>query len=67
MSLREHFSELKRRFKVAFTSFVVILAILLVVPEDPAALLTGGYSSFRPMIGFFVNSVDKQLLPPDGI
>jgi len=64
MSLREHLSELKRRFKVAFTSFVIILTILLVVPEDPAALITGGYNSFRPMIGFFITSVDKQLVPP---
>jgi len=63
MSLREHLSELKHRFKVAFTSFVVILAVFLVVPEDPAALLTGGYNSFRPMIGFFIKSVDQQLLP----
>ncbi len=63
MSLREHISELKHRFKVAFTSFVVILAVFLVVPEDPAALITGGYNSFRPMIGFFINSVDQQLLP----
>jgi Sec-independent protein secretion pathway component TatC len=64
MSLREHFSELKSRFKVAFTSFVVILAVLLVVPENPSALVTGGYNSFRPLIGFFIDSVDKQLLPP---
>jgi sec-independent protein translocase protein TatC len=63
MSLREHFSELKRRFKVAFTSFVVILAVLLVVPENPAALITGGYTSFRPMIGYFIASVNSQLLP----
>jgi Tat protein translocase TatC len=64
MSLREHLSELKHRFKITFTSFVVILAALLVVPEDPAALLSGGYNSFRPLIGFFIQSVDKQLLPP---
>jgi sec-independent protein translocase protein TatC len=63
MSLREHFSELKRRFKVAFTSFVVILAVLLVVPENPAALLTQGYLSFHPMIGYFIASVNSQLLP----
>ncbi len=63
MSLREHLSELKRRFKVAFTSFVIILAVFLVVPENPAALITGGYTAFRPMIGFFIQSVDSQLLP----
>ena len=64
MSLREHLSELKHRFKVTFTSFAIILAALLVVPEDPAALLSGGYNSFRPLIGFFIQNVDKQLLPP---
>jgi len=63
MSLREHFNELKRRFKVAFTSFVIILTVLLVVPQNPVALLTGGYTSFRPMIGFFIDSVNSQLLP----
>lgn len=63
MSLREHLSELKSRFKVAFTSFAAILAILLVVPQDPAALLTGGYTSFRPLIGYFISSIDSQLLP----
>jgi sec-independent protein translocase protein TatC len=63
MSLREHLSELKHRFKVTFTSFVIILAALLVVPEDPAALISGGYNSFRPLIGFFIQNVDKQLLP----
>ncbi len=63
MSLREHFSELKRRFKVAFMSFVVILVILLIVPQDPAAMISGGYLAFRPMIGFFIASVDAQLLP----
>jgi Tat protein translocase TatC len=63
MSLREHLSELKHRFKVTFTSFVVILAALLVVPENPSALLSGGYNTFRPLIGFFIQTVDKQLLP----
>lgn len=63
MSLREHFSELKRRFKVGFTSFVVILTVLLIVPEDPAALITSGYTAFRPMIGYFIASVNSQLLP----
>lgn len=63
MSLREHFSELKRRFKVAFTSFVIILAVLLIVPEDPYALITGGYLQFHPLIGYFIGVVNSQLLP----
>jgi sec-independent protein translocase protein TatC len=64
MSLREHLSELKRRFKVAFMSFVIILCVFLIVPENPSALLTGGYTAFRPMIGFFIQNIDSQLLPP---
>lgn len=63
MSIREHFSELKRRFKVAFTSFALILGILLIIPQDPYALLTGGYTSFRPLIGYFISSIDAELLP----
>jgi Sec-independent protein secretion pathway component TatC len=63
MSLREHLGELKRRFKVAFASFVIILVILLVVPQNPDALITGGYLAFRPMIGYFITSVNAQLLP----
>jgi sec-independent protein translocase protein TatC len=62
MSLREHLSELKRRFKVAFMSFVALLVIFLVVPADPFAILKSNYV-FTPVIGFFISRVKLDLLP----
>jgi sec-independent protein translocase protein TatC len=64
MSLREHLSELKHRFKIAFSSFVIILGALLVIPADPAALITGGYNTFTPLISFFIARIKLELLPP---
>jgi len=63
MSLREHLSELKRRFKVAFMSFVVLLVIFLIVPADPESFLTQGYTGFTPVIAFFITRVRLDLLP----
>jgi sec-independent protein translocase protein TatC len=64
MSLREHLSELKRRFKVAFGSFIVLLAILLIVPADPETFLSQGYTGFTPVIAFFISRVKLELFPP---
>ncbi|MDA4122845.1 MAG: twin-arginine translocase subunit TatC [Thaumarchaeota archaeon] len=67
MSLREHFSELKRRAKIAFLSFVVMLVAFLVVPANPSAALaalTGGAGTYVPLIGFFIARVKLELLPP---
>ncbi|MGA2664992.1 MAG: twin-arginine translocase subunit TatC [Nitrososphaerales archaeon] len=64
MSLREHLNELKSRFKVAFTSFVIILAALLVVPADPQALISQGYLGFLPLVAFFIARIKLDLLPP---
>jgi sec-independent protein translocase protein TatC len=64
MSLREHFSELKRRFKIAFLSFIILLVIFVFVPADPVQFITQGYLSFTPLIAFFIGRVKLDLLPP---
>ena len=64
MSLREHLSELKRRFKIAFLSFIIILVTFLVVPADPYQFVSQGYSGFTPIIAFFISRVKLDLLPP---
>lgn len=64
MSLREHLSELRRRFKISFLSFIVILVSLLLIPADPYQFLTQGYLAFEPIITFFISRVKLNLLPP---
>ena len=67
MSLREHFSELKRRAKVAFVSFAILFVAMLAVPADPSAVLsavTGGGGTYVPLIAFFLARVKLELLPP---
>ncbi len=65
MSLREHLSELRRRFKIAFISFVIIFVTLLIVPSDPVQFFSQGYLSFDPIIGYFISRVKIDLLPPN--
>ncbi|MDG6926430.1 MAG: twin-arginine translocase subunit TatC [Nitrososphaerota archaeon] len=65
MSLREHLSELKRRFKIAFMSFVIILVTFLIVPANPTTFLSQGYNGFTPVIAFFISRVKLDLLPPN--
>ena len=62
MSLREHLSELKRRFKVAFLSFIVILIIFLVVPANPLEILSPNYT-FTPVVAYFISRLKLDLLP----
>lgn len=66
MSLREHISELRRRFKVAFLSFVVMLLIFLALPTNIGGLesyITTGTGNYFPLIGFFMARVKLELLP----
>jgi len=66
MSLREHFSELKRRAKIVFVSFVILFLAMLAVPADPASVLaavTGGGGTYVPLIAFFLARVKLELLP----
>ena len=64
MTFREHLSELRRRFKISFVSFVIVFVTLLVVPADPLQFITQGYTAFDPIIGFFISRVKIDLLPP---
>jgi sec-independent protein translocase protein TatC len=67
MSLREHFSELKRRAKIVFISFAILFVAFLAVPANPGAVLgelTGGGGTYVPLIAFFMARVKLELLPP---
>ena len=62
LNIGEHIGELKHRLKVAFLSFVGILAIFLLAPANPAKAitLTGTY---EPFVAFFLARVKLDLLP----
>ena len=67
MSLREHFSELKRRAKIAFISFAILFMAMLAVPANPSAVasaISGGGGTYVPLIAFFMARVKLELLPP---
>lgn len=64
MSLREHLSELRRRFKISFLSFIIIFVSLLLIPADPYQFISQGYLAFEPIITFFISRVKLDLLPP---
>ena len=62
LNIREHLDELKHRLKIAFLSYVGLLAIFLLAPADPskAVTLTGTYV---PFVAFFLARVKLDLLP----
>jgi sec-independent protein translocase protein TatC len=62
LNIGEHLDELKHRMKIAFLSYVGILAILLLAPAEPAKAitLTGTYV---PFVAFFLARVKIDLLP----
>lgn len=62
LNIREHLDELKHRLKVAFLSYLGLLAIFLLAPADPskAISLTGTYV---PFVAFFLARVKLDLLP----
>jgi Tat protein translocase TatC len=62
LNIREHLDELKHRMKVAFLSFMGLLAIFLLAPAEPskALTLTGTYV---PFVAFFFARVKLDLLP----
>lgn len=62
LNIREHLSELKHRTKIAFLSFVGLLAIFMLAPAQPSSVisLTGTYV---PFVAFFLARVKLDLLP----
>ena len=62
LNIGEHIGELKHRLKIAFLSYVGILAILMLAPAQPAKAisLTGTYV---PFVAFFLARVKIDLLP----
>lgn len=62
LNITEHLDELKHRLKIAFLSYVVILAIMLLAPADPAKALTFT-GTYEPFVGFFLARVKLDLLP----
>jgi sec-independent protein translocase protein TatC len=62
LNIGEHISELKHRMKVAFLSYVGILAILLLAPAEPAKAITFT-GTYVPFVAFFLARVKIDLLP----
>src|SRR5438132_10644598 len=64
LTFREHLSELKRRLKLAFFSFIIFVAIFIVVPSDITDIahlnITGNYASF---IKVFFDQIRRDTLP----
>jgi len=62
LNIREHIDELKHRLKIAFLSYVGILAILLLAPAEPAKAITFT-GTYVPFVAFFLARVKIDLLP----
>ena len=62
LNIREHLDELKHRMKVAFLSFVGLLAIFLLAPANPAKAITFT-GTYEPFVAFFLARVKLDLLP----
>lgn len=62
LNIREHIDELKHRLKIAFLSFVGLLAILMLAPAEPSKALTFT-GTYVPFVAFFLARVKLDLLP----
>jgi sec-independent protein translocase protein TatC len=62
LNIGEHIDELKHRLKVAFLSFVVLLAILMLAPAQPSKAITFT-GTYVPFVAFFLARVKLDLLP----
>ena len=62
LNIGEHIDELKRRMKIAFLSYVGLLAILLLAPAEPAKAITFT-GTYVPFVAFFLARVKIDLLP----
>jgi len=62
LNIGEHIDELKHRLKIAFLSYVGLLAILLLAPAEPAKAITFT-GTYVPFVAFFLARVKIDLLP----
>jgi sec-independent protein translocase protein TatC len=62
LNIGEHIDELKHRMKVAFLSYVVLLAILMLAPAEPSKAITFT-GTYVPFVAFFLARVKLDLLP----
>jgi len=62
LNIGEHIDELKHRLKIAFLSYVGLLAILLLAPAEPAKAVTFT-GTYVPFVAFFLARVKIDLLP----
>ncbi|MDG6967736.1 MAG: twin-arginine translocase subunit TatC [Nitrososphaerota archaeon] len=62
LNIREHIDELKHRLKIAFLSYVALLAVLMLAPAEPAKALTFT-GTYVPFVAFFLARVKLDLLP----
>ena len=62
LNIREHLDELKHRLKIAFLSYVAILAVFLLAPAEPSKALTFT-GTYVPFVAFFLARVKLDLLP----
>jgi Tat protein translocase TatC len=62
LNIGEHLGELKHRMKIAFLSYVGLLAIFMLAPAEPAKAITFT-GTYVPFVAFFLARVKLDLLP----
>ncbi len=62
LNIMEHLGELKHRLKIAFLSYLAILAVFLLAPAEPSKALTFT-GTYVPFVAFFLARVKLDLLP----
>src|SRR5208282_5432630 len=62
LNIGEHLGELKHRLKIAFLSYVGLLAIFMLAPAEPSKAITFT-GTYVPFVAFFLATVKLDLLP----
>ena len=62
LNIGEHLGELKHRLKIAFLSYVGLLAIFMLAPAEPSKAITFT-GTYVPFVAFFLARVKLDLLP----
>lgn len=66
LKFSEHLDELRRRLKVIFISLIVIVLLVLLLPVNPAQLLTENFSNlvyWTTPVTLFLNAIYSYVLP----